>query len=133
MSSEWGASKERSVLFALVIGMAIALAFVWYLKERDVMLAQLEAFQACPECTDPNLVVKYPRGPIEFTADFYGMKYVGNSKELVDRILLHYGAWEKPVLMLLRDVTRSLEGDVTFVDVGANTGQHSPALRQRKG
>ena len=64
--------------------------------------------------------------PFEFTVDFFGMKYTGHSKNYIDRHILFYGAFEKYILYFLRDVIENLnpEGGV-FVDVGANTGQHS--------
>lgn len=62
----------------------------------------------------------------DFTIDFYGIDYEGNSGNLIDRMILATGAWELPVLSLLRDVTESLApGQGVFLDVGANTGQHS--------
>lgn len=42
-----------------------------------------------------------------------------------------YGAWEKPLLFFLRDVAAALgEAELSFVDVGANTGQHSLFMSQ---
>jgi len=69
--------------------------------------------------------------PIEFTVDFYGMKYSGSSENLVDYAILSHGAWEKYILYFLRDTMRSMRptGGV-FLDVGANTGQHSLFMSQ---
>ena len=54
------------------------------------------------------------------------MKYTGHSKNYIDRHILFYGAFEKYILFFLRDVIKSLNPDGgIFVDVGANTGQHS--------
>ena len=44
----------------------------------------------------------------------------------VDNDIFYYGAYEKHILYFLRDVMRTVYGNRgTFVDVGANTGQHS--------
>ncbi len=62
----------------------------------------------------------------DFTVDFYGMKYMGNTQNLIDRSILFVGAYEKPILYFMRDVMNSIYGgNGAFVDVGANTGQHS--------
>jgi FkbM family methyltransferase len=62
----------------------------------------------------------------DFSIDFYGMNYLGNTGNLIDRHVLFWGAWEKPILYFMRDVM-ILNGDKDkiFVDVGANVGQHS--------
>lgn len=63
---------------------------------------------------------------IEFTTDFYGLRYRGVSSNLIDAHILYYGAYEKPVLYWLRDTARAFgDDDVVFLDIGANTGQHS--------
>ena len=64
--------------------------------------------------------------PFQFTTDFFGMRYEGNTNNLVDFDILFFGAYEKPILYFLRDVMKasSPNGGV-FLDVGANTGQYS--------
>ena len=71
------------------------------------------------------LVVPALDRPIEFTVDSYGYKYVGRSDNLIDAEILYFGAYEKPVLFFMRDFMQSRGGSGIFVDVGANTGQHS--------
>lgn len=45
---------------------------------------------------------------------------------MVDLHILYYGAYEKPILYFLRDVMKSAYADQgIFLDIGANTGQHS--------
>ena len=62
----------------------------------------------------------------DYTTDFYGFKYSGNTRNQVDAFVLYYGAWEKPKLTFLRDVmTTVYSNQGVFLDVGANTGQHS--------
>jgi len=61
-----------------------------------------------------------------FTTDFYGMKYRGNIGNAIDLEVLAIGAYEKPELYFLRDVMQSVYSKQgTFLDVGANVGQHS--------
>ncbi len=59
--------------------------------------------------------------PTRFKTSLFGMVYEGNTADLLDRHVLGFGAYEKPELFFLRDVSR---GGV-FVDVGANKGVHS--------
>ena len=61
----------------------------------------------------------------EFTTDFFGLKYKGRSNELIDQSVLSLGGFEKPTLALMKDLMQTLAPGGTFVDVGANVGQHS--------
>jgi len=62
----------------------------------------------------------------DFVADIDGIKYEGNTGNFVDNQIFYDGAFEKPNLFLLRDFMRSIfAGQGTFIDIGANTGQHS--------
>ena len=66
------------------------------------------------------------REDFDFTTDFFGMRLEGNMSNLIDRNIFYYGAFEKPNLFVLRDLMRAQpNGPGTFVDIGANTGQHS--------
>lgn len=60
--------------------------------------------------------------PFDFTSDVDGLVYQGNTRNGIDREILFRGAYERHVLHFLRDAVS--RGGV-FVDVGANTGQHS--------
>jgi FkbM family methyltransferase len=54
------------------------------------------------------------------------MRYEGNTGNEVDKNIFFYGAHEKPILFFLRDVmTSAYSGQGVFLDIGANTGQHS--------
>jgi hypothetical protein len=54
------------------------------------------------------------------------MKYRGNIGNAIDLEVLALGAYEKPELYFLRDVMQSVYSKQgTFLDVGANVGQHS--------
>ena len=79
-----------------------------------------------PVCEAPP-VCAVPPGR-EFGVEYYGLIYTGNTSNLVDQRVLCLGAWEKHILHFLRQTAESLSekrGDLTFVDVGANTGLHS--------
>ena len=66
------------------------------------------------------------RQNVEFTTDYYGFQYQGNTRDVIDSFTLYYGAWDKPMLLFLRDVTQSIYGNQgVFLDVGANKGLHS--------
>lgn len=68
----------------------------------------------------------------EFTVEYYGLLYTGNTSNLLDQRVLCTGAWEKHVLHFLGQTAEALEqadpskaDSLVFVDVGANTGLHS--------
>ena len=70
-------------------------------------------------------------GPIEFVMNIDGIEYEGVVNNLIDRNIFWYGAYEKPNLYLLRDIMRiEFANQGTFVDIGANTGQHSLFMAQ---
>ncbi|MDG2140894.1 MAG: FkbM family methyltransferase [Gammaproteobacteria bacterium] len=65
-----------------------------------------------------------------FEIDFYGLRYQGNLNNSIEASIFFYGAFEKPLLYFLHDIVQSLrekqpESFITFLDVGANVGQHS--------
>ena len=65
-----------------------------------------------------------------FEIDFYGLRYQGNLNNSIEASIFFYGAFEKPLLYFLHDIVQSLrekqpENFITFLDVGANVGQHS--------
>jgi|SRR5688572_3855008 FkbM family methyltransferase len=62
----------------------------------------------------------------DFTVDLNGLRYEGNTAYNVDKIILYHGAFEKPVLFFLRDIMTSAYSEQgVFLDIGANTGQHT--------
>lgn len=63
--------------------------------------------------------------PFDFETDFAGYKYKGNLNSYIDWKVYFYGTYEKPALMLLKDIAAKLGGDVVFADIGANVGVHS--------
>jgi len=63
---------------------------------------------------------------IEFETDYFGHRYKGNTKNMIDAYVLYYGAWEKYILFFLRDAVQAAGSEeCVFVDVGANSGLHS--------
>ncbi len=71
------------------------------------------------------LIPLFPEG-VNFSLDFHGMTFEGNSRSYTDRTMLVSGAYEKGILYFMRDTMRALAPDGgTFMDAGANTGQHS--------
>lgn len=59
-----------------------------------------------------------------FQAPYFGLKYAGESGNLIDDHILQYGAFEKSELFLLRDILGGRR-DLVFLDIGANTGGYS--------
>jgi tRNA G46 methylase TrmB len=74
----------------------------------------------------PPGIQEFANRNIEFVTDFYGLRYRGISNNYIDVHVLYYGAFEKPMLHWLRDTVALLaDEDLVFLDVGANTGQHT--------
>lgn len=68
---------------------------------------------------------------VPFEIDFFGLRYRGNLNNGIEFAIYYYGAFEKPLLFFLRDTLKALaaartdRGSTTFLDIGANIGQHS--------
>lgn len=63
--------------------------------------------------------------PFDFVSDLDGVRYEGNTGNYIDASILYLGAFEKDILYFLRDTMIATQERGVFVDVGANTGQHS--------
>lgn len=63
--------------------------------------------------------------PFDFVSDLDGVRYEGNTGNYIDASILYLGAFEKDILYFLRDSMIATQERGVFVDVGANTGQHS--------
>lgn len=65
----------------------------------------------------------------EFNVDFFGYRYHGFLDDFIDRHVYIYGGFELATLALMSQLVKatrtSKQGPVTYVDVGANTGQHA--------
>lgn len=61
-----------------------------------------------------------------FEIDFFGLTYQGDLSNSIDYHVYYYGAFEKPILFFLRDALKATcPDDGVFLDIGANSGQHS--------
>jgi FkbM family methyltransferase len=60
----------------------------------------------------------------EFETDFFGLKYRGNFNTFIDWSAYFYGAYEKYLLFLMRDIVKEKHNPI-FIDIGANVGHHS--------
>jgi len=104
------------VLTLAVIGLSI-----------DRVRLEARSQEECLASSTQEVTLDRPFRPVEFTTDLgEGVLYTGHSGNFIDFQVLMYGAYEKPMLHFVRD---TLEGwaarDGVFLDVGANTGQHS--------
>lgn len=64
----------------------------------------------------------------EFVVDFEGLRYKGTLAQYVDRKIFYFGSYSPDELAFLAKAGRIIRGRhqvSTFVDVGANVGQHS--------
>lgn len=63
-------------------------------------------------------------GYYPFEIDFFGLRYPGNLGSYIDWNVFFFGAYERQTLLLLEDLVGQRKCR-TFVDIGANVGQHS--------
>lgn len=67
----------------------------------------------------------------EFEADFFGLRFSGNTSAWIDWSVYYLGAYAAEELQLLSDIVarlRPLRETVTVYDVGANVGNHTLRL-----
>jgi FkbM family methyltransferase len=73
-----------------------------------------------------SLISCFRGDDFDFVTNLDGVRYQGRLGNYVDQHIFYYGAYEKPNLFFLRDVMQSVYANQgTFIDIGANTGQHS--------
>jgi FkbM family methyltransferase len=109
----------RLSIAALTTAVAILLYFL--LTDRDRLQHTYLCFKQAV-----SIAACYAGRNIDFVADIDGIKYEGNLSNGIDKDIFYYGAYEKPLLFLLRDIMHSVYANKgVFIDVGANTGQHS--------
>ncbi len=112
--------KAAKLLTAALLTLIVCIATL-YGADRDRFYWQYRCWQravALSSC--------FQRGHFDFEADLNGARYQGTTGNFVDRHIFFYGAFEKPVLYFLRDVMKSAYSNQgVFLDIGANTGQHS--------
>jgi len=69
----------------------------------------------CPPESAPDIAIEVP---------FFGRIYRGRLRNYIDWTVFFYGAYEREILMLMREILRA-RADSIFMDVGANLGQHT--------
>jgi FkbM family methyltransferase len=69
----------------------------------------------------------YSKRGFDFTTDYFGFRWEGNTGNFLDFGILSNGAPERYMLLFLRDTMQRLsrDGQGVFIDVGANFGSHS--------
>ncbi len=88
---------------------------IWVLEKRKLPRALRESFA---EKTYPAILNSY-----EFEMDYYGLRYSGNTKNQTDRMFFILGGVEKYLLAMLKDyITSSKTENISFLDIGANSG-----------
>jgi FkbM family methyltransferase len=112
------------VLFWVSMFVSALLAVLWYSEHKRTEYA-------APGIGDPKTFEPFTLAAIRdvnypFTVEIYGYKYQGKTGNFIDERILAYGAYEKDVLCFMRDYVKAKNNpDAVFLDVGANTGQHS--------
>lgn len=108
-------------LFAVAAGSALAcLTYLYIFDNAQLVLA----YRCWKHAT--NISACYRGEAVDFSVDLNGMRYEGNVGNHVDNHIFFYGGFEKPILFFLRDILTSAHSNHgIFLDIGANTGQHS--------
>jgi FkbM family methyltransferase len=116
-------------LFLMAVVTAMVSAVVNMVYARKIQDARREADQMTPAAIS---FAKLRDREFDFTVENYGYMYKGRTGEVIDDFVLTFGAWEKFMLFFLDDYTRAAGLEQTaFIDVGANTGQHSLFMAPR--
>ncbi len=119
-----GSERIRAALLFLILA-----GIGWYVTstERFEKSCFLGALRQCYFPYYRNVYIyNQTFRPAAFTTDFYGLKWQGQTGNLIDDSILFYGAYEKFVLFFMRDVLAEQKlPDAVFFDVGSAMGQHS--------
>jgi FkbM family methyltransferase len=100
------------------------LAIFWYRENRRT--ESIAQRIGDPRAFEPLTLAELRDVNYPFTIEIYGYKYRGMTGNFIDERILAYGAYEKDVLFFMRDYIKGKNNpDAVFLDVGANTGQHS--------
>jgi FkbM family methyltransferase len=82
---------------------------------------------------DPAMLRDY-RFEVDFFEQGSGLRFSGNIVNYIDRLIYFCGAHEKYMLTFMRDYVRRLRAQekrrLSFIDVGANAGNHSIYMSQ---
>ncbi len=71
-----------------------------------------------------NLFYPSAKSNVEFKSEFFGAIYEGNLNNYIDWNAYFFGAYEKPSLLLMKDILSKIKEPVVL-DIGANIGHHS--------
>jgi FkbM family methyltransferase len=107
--------KALKLCAAALLGTAACLIFLYATQP-----VELYAIYRCLTGAESPLACVQGK-PTAFRTTTFGIVYEGNTEDMIDRHVLGYGAYEKPELFFLRDVSK---GGV-FLDIGANKGLYS--------
>ena len=87
--------------------LSILVAAIWYReKQRTEYIAQRIGE---PRAFEPLTLAKLRDVNYPFTIEIYGYKYQGNTGNYIDEYILTYGAYEKNMLVFMRDLLDALE------------------------
>lgn len=112
------------LLPGLLILCCLALGYYSYQRIRGLEKEKAELKASLSRIT--SQVVTLQKKTHAFEYDFFGLTYLGNGQEFMDRNVLVYGAYEKHELFLMKDIVQNLhDAHLVFFDIGAFKGQHS--------
>ncbi len=105
---------------------ALRRSMVVWLSKRQMLPCKLR--RSLVKRFDPGMLADYA-----FVRPFFdrstGLRFSGNMANAIDRYVYFFGAYEKFMLCMMRDYMQALrelgEGPLSFVDVGANVGNHT--------
>lgn len=68
-----------------------------------------------------------PNPHLDFVGEYYGIKFKGNTENLIDMEVHGFGGFEKPILQWMEDALGIMApaGQGVVLDVGANVGHHT--------
>jgi FkbM family methyltransferase len=119
----WRQFHLMKALKITLAGLAITFLILFYFYLTDYNQLR-RAYLCLKQAT--SIAACYRGDSVDFVVNIDGIRYEGNLRNGIDSDIFYYGAYEKPILFLLRDVMRAVYANQgTFIDIGANTGQHS--------
>jgi FkbM family methyltransferase len=116
------AEKQNHTVSLVALATATACLAAFFVLHQEKMYSNYRCWKAAPSWQHCRSAAQF-----DFTTDFFGFRYAGNTKNGIDRQVLLLGAYEKPNLFFLRDTMQRIapNGEGVFIDVGANNGHHS--------
>ena len=109
-------SRKFKLIVIMLVSLAFLLPTVLFGQPATNELVN-EATSECPPPSEND----NSSAQGAFEADYFGMRYRGFARNLIDRDVKIHGAWEKHILYFLRDFCSTKKGaDCVFVDIGAN-------------